>query len=146
MSESKTDKSDEWNDEDDDGLDIFEDAEERAYKKYEGKPVDPPLCEIMGVDIMVNEKSQIWIMHDKSFNSRLDWVEYDWDDDTITFVKKGGVVQTLGMKIQKPIKKLMKKATKVYTMCVEDGQISNFFIVVLAIRKSGILYKRRGTL
>ncbi len=126
------------------GLEIFEKAGDRIYHKYDGTPVDPPMADIMDVDVIINEKSQIWVMHDKPFPRRLDWVEYDMDDDSLTFVTKGGKVQDLGMKIQPAIRSLMAKSNNLYTMCVQDGKISNFFMVVIAIRKSGILYRKGG--
>ena len=134
---------DEDEDDDVDDLSIFDDAAERAYKKYDGKPVDPPLCGVMGIDVVANDKGEIWIMHDTPFKGMLNWVEYDLDDGGITFVKDSGIVQDLGMKIQQPIRKVLKKVNKVFTMCIEDGKIQDFSIAVLAIRKSGILYKTK---
>ena len=110
-------------------------------KKYKGLPVDPPLASLMAVDIVINEKGKVWIMHEYPLARRLMWIEYDMDLNKLTLITKDGIVQDIGMPIKPLVSKYLRKVTSVSVLAtkVEDKK-SNFYIVALATRRAGLLY------
>lgn len=110
-------------------------------KKFKGLPVDPPLASLMAVDIVVNEKGKVWIMHEQPLARKLMWIEYDMDLGKLTFITKGGIVQDIGMPIKPTISKYLQKSKSISVLATKaKDRKSNFFIVALATRRAGLLY------
>ncbi|WP_041802389.1 hypothetical protein [Micavibrio aeruginosavorus] len=97
-------------------------------------PVYPPALANMEVDIVVNKNSEVWILHNKPFEESIAWIEFDADDDTLTFVSYRGTVKGLGAKIQAPVRKYLYNAKRVFLIQTEGGKIYDFFNVALVVR------------
>lgn len=45
-----------------------------------------PLGDVMQYEVLINEKSRVWIFHDKPLQNRLAWVEFDPETGAIELV------------------------------------------------------------
>ena len=98
------------------------------------RPVYAPALSHMEVDIVVNKNSDVWILHDRPFEESIAWIEFDADDDTLTFVSYRGAVKNLGVKIQAPVRKYLYNSKRVFLIQTVGGKIIDFFNVALVVR------------
>lgn len=104
-------------------------------KKQKDSPVQRPLKELMEIDLVVNEKSQVWICHDKPLPHGVDWVEYDVDLGTVTLVGRGGVMYDYGEIIRPELRTYLKKATFAYVIYMKDGDMQDMREVKVVTRR-----------
>lgn len=92
------------------------------------------------LDLAVNKKGHIWIVYDRPFEEKINWLEYDRDDFTLTLVLKNGKYKDLGKKVPKSMRKWMKKAKVAMfaQMDMENGKPVEMFPVTVVVRKLGI--------
>lgn len=98
------------------------------------KPGQASLATMMTVDLMVNERGNIWVLHDKPLPLVLNWAEYDADLSTLTFVAQDGEAIELGMTIHKPLHKPMATAHEVYVVLMDKAEIKDMYILPLMAR------------
>lgn len=99
-------------------------------------PVHKPLASTMNVDLMVNEDSKLWVIHDKPFPDILIWAEYDADMASLSLIAKDGKIIDLGMKIHQPLRKYMLSARQLFTMRMQDGKIDDCYVLPLIVRET----------
>ena len=92
------------------------------------------LATMMTVDLMVNERGNIWVLHDKPLPMILNWAEYDADLATLTFVAQDGEALELGMTIHKPLQKPMSLAREIYVVLMSGEEIKDMYILPLTVR------------
>lgn len=92
------------------------------------------LARMMTVDLMVNERGNIWVLHDKPLPMILNWAEYDADLATLTFVAQDGEALELGMTIHKPLQKPMSIAREIYVVLMSKEEIKDMYILPLTVR------------
>ena len=79
-----------------------------GFNQADEQHVLRPLSAGMGVSLMLNPDSQVWLLHDKPFSDILMWAEYDIDAASLTLVMRDGKIQELGLKIQMPVRKYLR--------------------------------------
>jgi hypothetical protein len=94
----------------------------------------PSLAKMMTVDLMVNERGNLWVLHDKPLPMILNWAEYDADLASLTLVAQDGEVLDLGMKIHKPLQKPMLEAREIYVVLLSQDEIKDMYILPLMVR------------
>lgn len=94
----------------------------------------PTLAKMMTVDLMVNERGNVWVLHDKPLPMILNWAEYDADLSKLTFVAQDGEALELGMTIHKPLQKPMLEAREVYVVLLSQDEIKDMYILPLMVR------------
>jgi hypothetical protein len=97
-------------------------------------PILPPAASKMKIDVAVNKDSRVWVIHDKPFPAYLEWVEFDVETGTMTFVTKGGRLQELGLKIHHPMDDYVAQANQVCVVWLEEGQIRDIGLVPMTVR------------
>ena len=94
-------------------------------------PVFPPLAGYMKVDLMVNSRGSVWILHEKPLSDIVRWAEYDFGAGTITLAMQTGKIQPLGVKVPKTMAGPLRDATHVSVMLMQDLKIVDFTLVPL---------------
>lgn len=109
---------------------------QQAYPaESEDYPVRPPLSSQMHLELMVNDDSQVWLLHDKPFSGILKWVEYDEDTNLMTLVTEDGMSQNLGIVIPEKIGQLLLSSQQLTALLMNyEGQVGDFYIVPLMAR------------
>jgi VCBS repeat-containing protein len=112
--------------------DIEDDDEPEEEKDL---PVHKDLRKGMLAELVVNEKGEVWILHDKQLPGILLWVEFDTIDDSITLCMEDGKIQKLGITVNRQMRKSVMKARKVYTMLTDGKAIKDMYLVPIVVRK-----------
>lgn len=97
-------------------------------------PVHPPAASKMNIDVTVNDKSEVWVIHDQAFPDYLEWVEFDVESGVMTFVTPGGKIQDLGLTIHPPMSNYVARAKDVCAIWVQDKEICDINLVPLTVR------------
>lgn len=101
-------------------------------------PVLPPAATQMGIDVMVNEKGQVWVAHDKPFEYPVLWIEYDRDVNELNFMMRGGRIQEFGVRINKKMGDVLARGRKAWLVRIVNKKIEDLGEVPLLVRESGI--------
>ena len=97
-------------------------------------PVFPPLATQMGISLILNPDSKVWLVHERPFPDILMWAEYDIDTASLTLVFRGGRVQDIGMTIQPPMRKYLARSRQIYTMLLQGDKVADCYIMPLLVR------------
>lgn len=92
----------------------------------------------MAVDIAVNEKSEVWVLHDKPFSYDLQNIEYHADSGDLYFVTADGHLQHLGMTVPKKTQKRMNNASQAHLFLIPDGEKIKNYNCVSITRKENV--------
>jgi hypothetical protein len=120
---------------------MYEDDEENEVNRL---PEDFPVLKSMRsgreVDLAVDKKGHVWVVYDKPFEDRVNWLEYDHDDYTLTLILQNGKQQDLGKKVPKEMRKRMKKAriAMFARMDMENKKPEEMFPVTVVVRNTGL--------
>jgi hypothetical protein len=94
-------------------------------------PILQPLATRMMVDIVVNEKSQVWLLHDLPFAEIVKWAEYDLDYNKVILVMLSGRQQELGIVIPTEMRDYLQHGRQIYIVQMQGTTITDFSIVPL---------------
>lgn len=114
-----------------------EKANDLAVKKHPLSQLQPamlpPLATRMGVDLVVNEKSDIWLLHDKPFAEIVKWIEFHQDLNKVILIMASGKQQELGMVVPEDIAKDLRHGRQIYLVHMQDKKISDCGMVPLMV-------------
>ncbi len=97
-------------------------------------PVLPDLTSRMLVDLVVNEKSQIWLIYNKPLGEVVKWVEYDLDLKRVHLVMISGRQQNLGLVIPARMETYLQRGRQIYMMQMKGKKILDCGLVPLMVR------------
>lgn len=97
-------------------------------------PVYPALNRNMDVSLIVNERSEVWLIHTKRLPDILMWAEYDIELRTLTLVFQDGKQQDIGFRVHDDICPLMMKSRQLFLMHLQGDQIVDSGIMPLLVR------------
>ena len=80
------------------------------------------LADRMRVELLVNEDSQVWLLHDQPFEAILQWAEYDGESGDFNIVTHDGAVHPLGMIVPETTARLLATAPEMCVIYMKDGQ------------------------
>lgn len=112
-------------------------AEDGFGKPAADRPYHPTIASQMKVDLVINPKSKVWLLHDKRFTDIVMWAEYDVDSASLCLVMKDGKTQDLGMKIHPPMRKYLRAARQLFTVLLENEKMVDTYILPLLVRETG---------
>ncbi len=98
------------------------------------QPVFPPLAEQMGISLILNPESKIWLVHEQAFPDILMWAEYDIDTASLSLVFREGRVQDIGMRIHPPMRKYLARSRQIFTMLLQGDKVADCYIMPLLVR------------
>ena len=109
---------------------------EAEIAKAEALGMRPPLATQMQVELVVNDSSNIWVLHDKPFPAILQWAEYDRDENNLIFVTDDGLMQDLGMVIPEAVADVILECDQLCAMYMNDGKVSDMGMIPIMVRDS----------
>ena len=79
------------------------------------------------VEIAVDERYRILVLHNKSFVKDIAWFEFDIKNTTLDFVLDNGETRGFGMKLKPEIARYMQNAHQILRIQMDDdtGQAMN---------------------
>lgn len=101
-------------------------------------PVLPPASSQMGIDVLVNEKGQVWVAYDAPFATPVQWIEYDLDLNRFVFILRDGRMQDFGITIKPKMGALVAQGRKAWLVRVVNKKIEDAGEVPLLVRESGV--------
>ena len=97
-------------------------------------PVYPALNRSMDVSLLVNERSEVWLVYTKRLSDVLMWAEYDIELRTLVLVFQDGKQQDVGFKIHEDMRPRLLKSRQLYLMQLQGEQIVDSGIMPLIVR------------
>lgn len=80
------------------------------------------LLATMAVDVAVNEKSGVWVLHDRPFESDIRYIEYRAASAELIFHGNNGRTWPLGMKVPARTQRKMQNAARADLYYIPDGK------------------------
>lgn len=94
------------------------------------------LSDIMSVNLLVNEESEILLLHDKQFPILLDYVEFDPDYGILNFIDPFGRSIELGITIPPILGNQICQTTEMKTALLRNHEIADFYFIPLIVQMS----------
>ncbi len=119
---------------------VDDDDDDEEIVLPEDFPVLPDMRDRRNVDLAVNKHGYVWIVYDKPFEDRVNWIEYDDDLKTLTLVLHNGKMQDLGKKVPPKLQKNMRKAKLAMfaLMNMKEKKIEKAFPATIVVRRTGV--------
>lgn len=74
----------------------------------------------MKVELVVNDRAEAMVFHNKPFSKRMSWLEYDLDESRLDFIMNDGDIRNFGIKIHPNLAKYLQNSFQVL-MVLMDG-------------------------
>ncbi len=97
-------------------------------------PLQKPMNARMDVDVAVNDKGDLFVFHTRPFPERLEWVEFDSDDNSLTFITRTGRLHGLGVKMKPEHYEYFKLESHICVIWAQDKKIRDVYDVPLLTR------------
>ena len=94
-----------------------------------------PIASCMTIDMLVNGEGNILLYHDQPLAGKLDWLEYDQDNNQLLLIFADGRIQCLGVPIAPEMGARLLGAQKAATVRVENGQYHYPRMVTVMVRE-----------
>jgi hypothetical protein len=94
------------------------------------------LADQMKVNLVVNDKSELILLHDQQFPFLLNWAEFDADLSKLYFIGFKGTPLELGIKIPKKLFADIRRNKKISTVLIQDKEVVDFYILPLIVRET----------
>ena len=88
----------------------------------------------MKVDVVVNERSDVWLVHDTPFIETVKWAEFDMDMKKLYLILLSGRQQELGFPVPKELERAMKKARQLFLILMHDSSVKDCASIPLMVR------------
>lgn len=111
----------------------------------DGPVILPDLQRTMETALVMNERGQIWLLHNKQFPAVLNWAEYDAEKKSLTFISHDGRLIDMGVTVQSQFHDSLMKSRNISTMLLHDGQVCDFYILPLVSRQGAPDRQKRKT-
>lgn len=97
---------------------------------------EPPLIEAtlaatMNVDLLVNKKGEIWLLHDQNFPDILEWAEFNPQTRELSLITESGMTLPLGMELPQRMIERMENSVELYAILMEGTQYKDLYILPL---------------
>lgn len=71
-------------------------------------------------ELVVNDRAEAFIYHNKSFEKELSWLEYDLDTQKLDFVMEDGDVRDFGIPVDPKLEKYLQNAYQVLMVQMDE--------------------------
>jgi hypothetical protein len=89
----------------------------------------------MKVELVVNERAEAIIFHDKPFKKTLSWLEFDLDSNKLDFIMNDGDLRNFGIPVHPDLSKYMQNAFQVLMVLMDDKtgepEEGNYFPLII---------------
>jgi len=73
------------------------------------------------VELVVNDRAEAFIFHNKPFRKRLSWLEYDLDSHRLDFIMNDGDVRNFGIPVNPQFGKYLQNSFQVLLVQLDEG-------------------------
>ena len=94
------------------------------------------LADIMTVNLLVNDKSEIMLLHDKQFPILLKYAEFDPERCILNFIDHRGRSVELGIPIPPVLSNQIVQNSDMKTVLLKNNEIADFYFIPLIIQVS----------
>lgn len=101
-------------------------------------PVLSPMRKSMDVDLAVNADGRVYIFYDGKIAEDTEYALYSIDDSSLTLVAHNGRIQDIGMTVQKPMRKYMRKGDMIYIIEMKDRNPGKIIHIPMIIHDIGL--------
>jgi len=101
-------------------------------------PVLPAMRKSMDVDLAVNANGRVYIFYDGKIAEDTEYALYSIDDASLQLVSIAGRIQDIGMTVQKPMRKYMRKGDMIYIIEMKDGKPGHIIHIPMIIHDIGL--------
>lgn len=74
----------------------------------------------MKVELVVNDRAEAAVLHNKPFTKKLSWLEFDLDSNRLDFVMNDGDIRNFGIPVHPNLAKYMQNAFQVLMVEVDE--------------------------
>ncbi len=106
-----------------------DDILDSSFLESVDSPILKPLSEKMKVDLLLGHDGQVTILHSGRLPYLLKWVEFDPDNQSISFVSEAGHMQPLGVAISQNFEKAIEGMHDIAVVMKSVAAIESFRIV-----------------
>lgn len=89
-------------------------SSEQTYNKAMHPVLD------LKAELIVNDRAEAMVLHDKPFDKELSWLEYDLDTSRLEFIMEDGDVRDFGLPVDPQLAKYMQNAHQVLMVLVDE--------------------------
>jgi glycogen debranching enzyme len=108
-----------------------------SQKTGEVIPARKKLVDLMDIELTVNDKSEVCLLHSKPFSEILRWAEYDLLENKIYLVSVKGNYHELGIVIPNDMKDLIVRSNQMNAIHLANNGIQDFYFLPLIIQHFG---------
>lgn len=94
------------------------------------------LGDVMKFEVLINDKTKVWIFHDKALPGRLAWVEFDAATGQLNLVPHDMRNGIYYIDVPAALHARMRVSDVVYFYLTEDDKVTNFQKVALHNRRT----------
>lgn len=106
-----------------------------AQTNAQGLSLRTPLGDVMKFEILINEKSRVWIFHDQALPYRLAWVEFDPQTGILELMPHDMSKGILYADVPAALHARMRSADMTYLYQTQDDKVTGFQKSPIQIRK-----------
>ena len=74
----------------------------------------------MKVELVITDKAEAYIFHNKPFTTQISWVEYDLDTSKLDFVMNDGDQRNFGLLVKKDMSKYLQNAYQILVVLTDE--------------------------
>lgn len=87
------------------------------------------------VELVVNERAEAVVFHNKPFKKALSWLEFDLDKSRLDFIMSDGEIRNFGIPVHPDLAKYMQNAFQVLMVLMDEDtgepEEGNYFPLVI---------------
>lgn len=74
----------------------------------------------MKVELVINERAETFIFHNKPFTRQISWIEYDLDTSKLDFIMNNGDQRNFGLFVKKDMSKYLQNAYQILMVLTDE--------------------------
>lgn len=79
-----------------------------------------PFEQEMKVELVINDRAEAFIFHNKPFKRQVSWIEYDLDTNKLDFVMNDGDTRNFGLLVKRDMSKYLQNAFQILVVLTDD--------------------------
>ncbi len=72
------------------------------------------------VDLVINDKAEVMIFHNKPFRRQISWIEYDLDTNKLSFIMNDGDSRNFGIFVKEEMTKYLQNTYQILAVLMDE--------------------------
>lgn len=81
---------------------------------------DGTAFEDVKVELVINDRAEAFIFHNKPFKRQISWIEFDLDTNKLNFVMNDGDMRNFSLVVKKDMSKYLQNAYQILTVLTDE--------------------------